>query len=100
MAKAYMIAFVKIDDFDAFGKNYIGPSTPILEKHGGKLIAASNEVIVKEESVPPGWGILIEFPSMEAAEAFYTDPDYQPLIDVRRAQGGSALAIFAQGMGQ
>lgn len=100
MSKAYLVAFVKISDFDAFAQTYIGPSAPLLAKHGAKLIAASNEVVVKEETVPEGWGILIEFPSMEAAEAFYADPDYAPLIDTRRAQGGSALALFAQGMAQ
>ena len=97
MSKAYMIAFVEVKDFEAFKQNYIIPSGPLVAKHGGTLLAASPQVVVKEEPIPPGFGILVEFPSMENLEAFYTDPDYAPLIEFRKTQGASSLAYLPQG---
>ena len=44
--------------------------------------------------MPKGFAVLLEFPSMDALQAFYVDPKYVPLIEVRRAQGASALVSF------
>ncbi len=94
MPKAYINAFVEIPDFDAFYGNYIMPAAPILERHGGVILAATNEVETKEEPMPDGYAVLLEFPSMEDLQAFYVDPEYAPLIKVRRGQGTSALVSF------
>ena len=99
MSKGYIVAFVEVADFPSFQKGYIEPAGVIMAKYGGKVIAASNEVVNKEQSFPPGFGIILEFPSMEQLEAFYADPDYEPLIKLRRDQGASTLAFLPQGMG-
>lgn len=41
--------------------------------------------------------VIVEFPSREHAEAFYADPDYQPLIKVRQKLSQSDAAIFDKG---
>jgi len=99
MSKAYLIAFVDIDDFETLKKDYIVPSVSITFAHKGKLLAASNpnEVVVKEGNLPAGWTILLEFPSMHYAEAFYSDPKYINLIKIRESLGTSSLAYFPQG---
>ena len=97
MGKAYMLAFVEVSDFEKFKKDYIIPSVPITFRHGGKLLAASDEVTVREGSIPPGWAIILEFPSMKHAEAFYEDPEYANLIKVRENMGTSSLGYFSQG---
>ncbi|NOR61401.1 MAG: DUF1330 domain-containing protein [Rhodobacteraceae bacterium] len=94
MPKAYINAFIETPDFPAFYANYIAPSAPILERHGGVILAATNEVDVKEDPMPKGFAVLFEFPSKDALQAFYVDPEYVPLIEVRRAQGASALVSF------
>ena len=35
--------------------------------------------------------MIIEFPSMAALDAWYDDPDYQPLIALRRASARDML---------
>jgi len=35
--------------------------------------------------------VIIEFPNMAALEAWYNDPDYQPLIALRRASARDML---------
>ena len=79
MTKAYINAFIEVPDFNAFYTNYIMPSAPILARHGGVILAASNEVTNKEEPLPSGFAVILEFPSIEDLEAFYVDPEYQRL---------------------
>lgn len=94
MTKAYINAYVEVPDFDAFYVNYILPSAPLLERHSGSILAATNEIDTKEQPMPIGYAVILEFASMEHLEAFYADPDYQPLKKLRRAQGASALVSF------
>jgi hypothetical protein len=37
---------------------------------------------------------------MDNLNAFYSDPEYVPLIAVRESFGGSSLATVSQGMGE
>jgi uncharacterized protein (DUF1330 family) len=37
-----------------------------------------------EEELPDTY-VVLEFPSMEHARAWYADPEYAPMIDLRRA---------------
>jgi len=41
--------------------------------------------------------VIVEFPSKEHAEAFYSDPDHQPLIEVRNRFTQSDSAIVEKG---
>ena len=37
--------------------------------------------------------VIIEFPTIEAARAWYSDPDYVPLIKLRQSAGSDHLLI-------
>lgn len=39
---------------------------------------------MKEERLPEGRFVVLKFPDTEAAEAFYNEPDYQPIKPVSR----------------
>ncbi len=67
-------------------------------KHGGKVLAESDELEVMEGEFPPGRIAITEFPSRGAAQAFYNDPEYHPLIYVRQNFGDSALGFFPKGV--
>ena len=59
---------------------------PILQKHGGKFLARTQSHELIEGANPhPGLIAILEWPSKEAAEAFYADPDYQPHLQARLA---------------
>jgi len=92
-----MIAFVEVSDFEKFKAEYILPSVPITFRYGGKLLAATDEIHVREGSLPPGWNILLEFPSLDHAQRFYEDAEYAKLIKVREEQGASSVGYFSQG---
>jgi uncharacterized protein (DUF1330 family) len=63
----------------------------LVEKHGGRYVARTScpwEVL--EGAAGDTTNItMIEFPSMEHARAWYTDPDYAPMKQLR--QTGSRL---------
>jgi len=71
---------------DAWIPGYLGPAAEIIAKHGGKYLArtASHER-VEGEGQDPGLRIILEWPSKDAAKAFMSDADYQPLLKARHA---------------
>lgn len=72
---------------------YLAEVTPLVAKHGGKYLArtASHERL-EGAGDSPGLQVLIEWPSKDAAEAFYNDPAYQPHLQSRLA--GSESNFF------
>ncbi|WP_414932746.1 DUF1330 domain-containing protein [Vibrio europaeus] len=94
---AYMLTFVRVHDHESHQKHYLPNAPAILQKHGGKALAVTEEIDVREGVMPQGRVILVEFPSKQAAEAFYNDPDYQPLKKLRSALLDADMAIFDSG---
>ena len=79
---AYLVGRGKILDqakVDAYG----AAAMPIVEKYGGKMLAAGPSVRNLEGPKPDGDLIVIEFASREQAEAFWDDPNYQEVAKLR-----------------
>ena len=74
----YLIADVTITD-DSWVPDYAANVHGIVHKHGGKYLSRSGN-ITHLEGEPLGSTLiaLLEFPSMEAAQAFVNDPEYAP----------------------
>jgi uncharacterized protein (DUF1330 family) len=68
-----------------------GPKTAeLVKKHGGKYIVRGGAMETLEGSTPlPNVMVVLEFPSMAQARAWYNDPAYAPMIKLR--QSGSDL---------
>lgn len=60
-------------------------------------MVASDEKKVIEGSIPEGRIVVVEFPSMQHAEAFYNDPDYQPFKEIRHKYAQCDSVIVEQG---
>ena len=90
----YIIADVKITD-DAWVPDYVANVHDIVHKHGGKYLSRSGNISTLEgEDLDTSLIALIEFPSMEAAQAFANDPDYAPYGQARQAGSISKLHII------
>jgi uncharacterized protein (DUF1330 family) len=64
----------------------------IVAKHGGKYLVRGGQMERLEGRAPlPTSYVILEFPSMDHARAFYNDPAYAPFIALR--QGGSDLEM-------
>jgi len=92
-----MLTFVRVHDHEAHQRDYLTKAHAILTKHGGKALAVTDNVDVREGTMPEGRVVLVEFPSKEHAEAFYSAPDYQPLKALRASFLDADMAIFEQG---
>ena len=81
----YFVVNLHIEDAERY-RRYEKGFFPILKKHGGEFITFDDNAKTLEGSKPPeGRIILFKFPSEEAAQGWYDDPDYQALSEHRRA---------------
>ena len=90
----YVIADIKVTD-DSWIPDYAENVHPIVHKHGGKYLSRSGNVTTIEgEPLDTTLVALLEFPSMEAVEAFGSDPDYAPYGAARRAGSVSRFHVI------
>lgn len=73
---AYIIADSNVTDPVAY-EQYRARVPAAIAKHGGRFLARGGEVAVLEGDWSPRRVVVIEFPSLEAAKAFYDSPEYQ-----------------------
>ena len=90
----FLIADVLVTD-DAWIPEYAGNVHNLVEKHGGKYLSRSGNITTLEGEIPESTLIaIIEFPSVEAANAFANDPDYEPYGKARQAGSVSRLRMI------
>jgi uncharacterized protein (DUF1330 family) len=95
---AYLIAEHSITDPEKF-EEYRVKVGPIIARHGGRYIskAGSLKQVEPDNAVwQPERVVIIEFPTKTALDAWYADPDYQPLIALRR-QGARDMLLTLEG---
>ncbi len=81
---AYVLIELKIDD-RSWLEGYVPPVEVLIAKHGGRYIARAFEYEQMEGDRRPDVIVILEFPSRDAARAFYNDPDYAPHMKARLA---------------
>lgn len=72
---AYWMARVSVTDEESYGE-YAKRAGPAIEKHGGRFLARGGRFVTLEGAEYPR-NVLVEFASVEAAEACYKSPEYQ-----------------------
>jgi uncharacterized protein (DUF1330 family) len=80
----YVIADIKVTD-DSWVPDYAANVHEIVHKHGGKYLSRSANIkTVEGQELDSTLVALIEFPSMEAVQAFASDPEYAPYAKARQ----------------
>ena len=73
----------------AWVKEYLPKTAALIAKHGGTVVIGGNApqalMALEGAAKPPLSVVIVEFPALEHAQAFYTDPDYTPLQQLRQA---------------
>lgn len=87
---AYLIARISVTDPDAFVE-YTKRSPAVIEKYGGRYLARGGRTVSLEGEADARRVVLIEFDSVEQAEAFYRSPEYQ---DAKTYREGAAIGEF------
>src|SRR5262250_2485196 len=81
----------------AWAKEYLPKTAALVAKHGGKALIGGNStprlLALEGAEEPPLAVVILEFPSLEQAQAWHDDPDYAPLKQLRQANVD--MEIFA-----
>ncbi len=89
---AYLIVRVTIDRPEAY-QEYMRHTPRVINRHGGRMIVRGGEVETLEGPEEKHRIVIIEFPSKEAAQAFYHSEDYQKAKHIREGAGQGQFVI-------
>jgi uncharacterized protein (DUF1330 family) len=86
---AYVIARVKVTDPTRYQK-YVESTLPTITKFGGRFVARGGQTVTFEGPEETRRVVILEFSSLEQAQAWYSSDDYQTVRKLRvgAAEGG------------
>ena len=87
---AYMIAKVNVTDWDKYNE-YIKVTPGIIAKYEGRFIVRGGETVTLEGPQEKWRIVVVEFPDLAKAKAFYHSPEYAAAKEIR---AGAAEAQF------
>jgi uncharacterized protein (DUF1330 family) len=90
--KAYLIADITITDAGRFPA-YREMVPDVLAQYGGKFLVRAGALHPLEGDLGLDRFVVIEFPSLEAAQRFYDSKEYAPLLKLRMETTDSKVAI-------
>jgi len=86
-APAYVfVQSISVTDRAAF-ERYQALARDAIAKHGGRFLARGAKVEVLEGQGDAATLGVLQFPSMAAAKAWFTSPEYQEALKLRRTAG-------------
>jgi uncharacterized protein (DUF1330 family) len=80
---AYLIARVRVQDPTAY-EEYKRLAAAAIEKFGGRYRARGGTTVTLEGEEETSRVVIVEFPSVERAQAFYGSPEYKKAIAARK----------------
>jgi uncharacterized protein (DUF1330 family) len=86
----YLIANIEVTDPAKF-EEYRQKVVPVIEKFGGRYLVRGGHTRRLEGNL--NRVVVLEFPSLDAAERFYGSPEYQPILKLRLASARSDLVL-------
>jgi uncharacterized protein (DUF1330 family) len=93
--KYYAVAELSISD-PSWARDYVAKVTPMVERFGGRYLARTNRIERLEgQRENPHVFMMIEWPSKEAALAFYASEEYRPFLASRRAGSEGEFVLVA-----
>ena len=93
--KYYLVAEIEITD-QSWVPEYIKNATGMVERRGGKYLSRTPKVErIEGERKPAGIFVTVEWPSKEAAVAFYESEEYRPYRQKRIAGARNEFFLVA-----
>ena len=96
MPKGYVIACVDIHDEDRYA-DYRAGTVASLEPFEGRFIVRGGPTECVEGSWDAGRTVVIDFPSVEQARAWYGSDGYQEIAAIRR-EASTADIVVVEGV--
>jgi uncharacterized protein (DUF1330 family) len=89
---AYLLANLTVRDAAKF-ETYRQAVPAVIAHFGGRYLVRGGAVEAKEGEPGLDRVVILEFPDMAAARAFYDSPDYAPLLALRLAAAEGTVAL-------
>ena len=88
----YMIVDVDVKDETAY-QRYKAEVPALISRHGGECLVRGGNYEVLEGDWKPSRLLLFQFPDKESVLAFFGDPEYQPLKEIRHSVADSNIVL-------
>jgi uncharacterized protein (DUF1330 family) len=89
---AYVVVNVTVRD-PARYEEYKRLAFPTVSTYGGRYVARGGPVDVREGAWSPSRLVILEFPSLERARAWWSSPEYAPAKALRQSCADTQLVI-------
>jgi len=93
---AYVIVNVHVTDPELY-KEYAAGAPAAIERFGGRYLARAGEVEVREGSCSPERLVVLEFPDVGTARAWYESDEYTALREIRE-RAATAEFVITEGV--
>jgi len=89
---AYVVVSIEVHDPERYAE-YIERAPATVANHGGRYLVRNGE----REALEGEWDlkrfVILEFPTYEAAKAWYESEDYAPVMAIRHATATSRMIV-------
>ena len=92
----YSISHIDVVDHESY-KKYAEQAPATVAAYGGRYLARNGTKHEVEGPEPTMRVVLMEFPSLAQANAWYTSAEYQALVKIRQAASKSSSIFFIEG---
>ena len=90
---AYVLAEIEITNPDGY-REYTAIVPATIAKYGGRFLVRGGAAEVLEGDWPQRRRVLLEFPSMQAAKAWWDSPEYEKPKALRQAHSKGRLLLL------
>lgn len=94
---AYIVVQLQIKDKEAFFNKYAPAAGPTIQAHQGRGLVGSSSPEILEGQWANNWTVVLEFPSVQAAKAWYHSAAYQKAIPFRKAATEFTNMVLVEG---
>ena len=92
----YIVVDIEITDPNEY-QTYAKQTAATIERYGGKFVVRGGEPETLEGDWKTKRLVIIEFPSIEQAKAWYNSPEYSAIIGIRHHSAISKM-LLVQGV--
>jgi uncharacterized protein (DUF1330 family) len=92
MNKAYIVGHITVTHPEGYAQ-YARQVPETIHRHGGRYIVRGGASTVLEGAPAGERHVVLEFPSLQAAQSWYHSPEYQSILALRQANSTGELML-------
>jgi uncharacterized protein (DUF1330 family) len=94
--KGYLVGNLEVTNADAY-REYREKAEVIVRQYGGRYLVRGGKIDQIEGEQKVGRLVVLEFPSLAAAELFYRSDEYQKIIPLRQRNSKTHMFVLVEG---